>query len=353
MRRAAIIVGGWTLVVVLDSINAVLPRLYADQPADWARQLWASSTYWYSVAVFTPLFIWLVRTWPMGRGGWLKTAAVYVGALSVIAVLRYSLFVPLRQLFYAHDGDLTIAHMLKKSFFFELVSLGTVVGIVQAFEYARSLRERELRAAQLEARLSEAQLEALRSELQPHFFFNALHSVSTLMHENIEAADEMLGHLGDLLRLSLEQRRVHEIALKDELEVLEHYLKIVRIRFGDRLTIVLHADPALMHARVPVFILQPLVENAIRHGIGRRAGSGRIEVSALHAGERIALAVTDDGPGVDVDGVQEGIGLSNCRRRLEQLYGRGAELTMKNGSGQGTTVTVFVPFVEAPEATAG
>jgi len=222
-----------------------------------------------------------------------------------------------------------------------------VLGVVQAIEYGRSLRQGQLRATQLEARLAQARLEILRSELQPHFLFNALHAISALMHRNVEAADEMITHLGDLLRLSLERKSVQEVPLREELAVLEPYLSIVRIRFGDRLSINVDVDQSLLEFKVPLFLLQPLVENAIRHGIARRAGAGRIEIRARALGDFVQITVFDDGAGLSQNAIREGIGLSNTKMRLEQLYGSAAELVLKGHPESGTEVLVTIPTSRA------
>ena len=163
------------------------------------------------------------------------------------------------------------------------------------------------------------------------------------MHRNVEAADEMLAQLGDLLRLSLERKSVQEAPLREELAVLEPYLNILRIRFGDRLSICVDVDPALLDVTVPLFILQPLVENAIRHGIDRRAGAGRIDIRALAEDDSIEITVSDDGAGLSQNGLREGIGLSNIRLRLEQLYGTRGTIALEGNPESGTQVAVKIP----------
>jgi LytS/YehU family sensor histidine kinase len=218
-----------------------------------------------------------------------------------------------------------------------------VLGMVHAVEYQRSMRESQLRVSELKNSLMHARLEVLRNELQPHFLFNALHSISTLMHRNVEAADEMIAQLGDLLRLSLERKSVQEAPLREELAVLAPYLSILRIRFGDRLSIGVDVEPTLLEATVPLFLLQPLVENAIRHGIDRRAGAGRIEIRARSVDDSIEIRVADDGAGLTQNGFREGIGLSNIRLRLEQLYGARGSMSLNGNPDSGTEVAVKIP----------
>jgi two-component system, LytTR family, sensor kinase len=226
-----------------------------------------------------------------------------------------------------------------------------IVGIGQGFAYYRELRARELRTAQLEAQLLKAQLHALRAQIQPHFLFNTLHAISEIVHESPAAADRMITRLGDLLRLTLEGDGAAEVPLARELEVLGAYLEIERVRFRDRLSVRLDVDPRLLGAQVPHFVLQPLVENAIRHGLGGRRGPGAISVSAARVDRHLRLEVRDDGDGPR-PGAREGVGLGNTRARLRQLYGEDGRLDLQGGAAGGAVATVLIPLaphrVEAP-----
>jgi two-component system, LytTR family, sensor kinase len=283
----------------------------------------------------------MVRRWPLGAGRW-RNAALYLVAVPVMVLVVHAVFIPIRIL-WMHSTFAEIKARLIDSLYYVTFILTMLVGVVHAVEYRRSLRAGQLRASQLESHLAKARLEILRNELQPHFLFNALHSISTLMHRNVEAADEMLAQLADLLRLSLERKNVQEAPLREELAVLAPYLNILRIRFGDRLSIGVDVDPALLDVTVPLFLLQPLVENAIRHGIERRAGAGRIEIRARSAGDAIEIRVADDGAGLVSNGFREGIGLSNIRLRLEQIYGDRASISLQGSPESGTEVLVRVP----------
>jgi two-component system, LytTR family, sensor kinase len=213
-----------------------------------------------------------------------------------------------------------------------------------AVRYYGMYRERELRATQLEAGLAQARLDALRMQLHPHFLFNTLNSVSTLMHRDVEAADDMLAALSDLLRVALERGADQEVSLKEELDLLRRYLDIEQIRFGDRLRVTLAIEPDCLDARVPNLILQPLAENAIRHGLDPRPEPGHLQISAHRAQDKLILRVSDDGPGVTTGTpINEGVGLSNTRARLQQLYGNPEALHLHSAPG-GFTVTVTVPF---------
>jgi two-component sensor histidine kinase len=341
MRDAAVVIAIWALVAVLAAGFSTLNRIYSAQPSDWERML-ALSLFGFELnAGSTLVFLWVVRRWPLGAGRW-RYAPLYLAALLVLVAIKYAIYLPARQWWFPAPA-LQIKQHLIESLFYDGFMLAMVVGVIHAVEYQRSLREGQMRAAQLESHLTKARLEILRNELQPHFLFNALHSISTLMHRNVEAADEMLAQLADLLRLSLERKSIQEASLREELSVLEPYLNILRIRFGDRLSIGVDVDPALLDATVPLFILQPLVENAIRHGIDRRAGAGRIDIRAHAAGELIEISVADDGAGLSENGIREGIGLSNNRLRLEQLYGSRGAIALKGNPESGTEVVVRIP----------
>ena len=341
LRDAAVIVAIWTVVALLSAGFGGLNRIYSDQPPEWGRLLTMNLLAFELCIPATLVFVWAVRRWPLGAGRW-RYAPFYLGAIPVLVVLKYAIYLPIRLWWFPTPLAQIKSHLIE-SFFYEGLMLTLVVGVVHAVEYQRSVREGHLRASQLENHLTRARLEILRNELQPHFLFNALHSISTLMHRNVDAADEMLAQLGDLLRLSLERKSVHEAPLREELSVLEPYLNILRIRFGDRLSIGVDVDPALLDVTVPLFILQPLVENAIRHGIDRRAGAGRIDIRARAAGDSIEISVADDGAGLSRNGFHEGIGLSNIRMRLEQLYATRGTIALNGNPESGTEVVVRIP----------
>ncbi len=339
LRDAIVIFGIWTLIALLSTSYSVLGRLYAGEPAGWTRSLVLNLLDHDILAGLTVVLLWLVRRWPIGAGYW-RRIPMYLSAILGLAFVDCALDLSFRGWLYP---QLSRTHSLLEICFYQYFQLTMIAGVVHAVEYARSLRETRLRASQLEHRLSEARLEVLRSELQPHFLFNALHAISTLMHRNVEAADEMVTQLGDLLRLSLDTRNVQQVPLREELGVLEPYLNILRIRFGDRLTVSVDVEPGLLEVRVPLFILQPLVENAINHGISRRAGAGTIAIRARGVDDSVQITVADDGAGLESPSVAEGIGLSNTRLRLEQLYGSAGRLALKGLQGSGAEVIVTVP----------
>ncbi len=210
-------------------------------------------------------------------------------------------------------------------------------------------RSREVGASKLEAQLALANLEVLKMQLHPHFLFNTLNAVSALMHRDVDAADRMITLLSDLLRLALEDDRRHQVPLNEELDFLRSYLAIERIRFRDRLVVEIEVDPACSRALVPRLILQPLVENAIGHGIAMRSAAGRVEVHARRQGSRLEVRVWDDGPGIaDPSKLEEGVGLTNTRSRLEQMYGRDHVFELSRAPIGGLEVYLEVPFEQRP-----
>jgi LytS/YehU family sensor histidine kinase len=234
--------------------------------------------------------------------------------------------------------------------FGEMYDIWSIVVVAQAIEFYRRAQERERQAVELRERLTHARLEALRSQLQPHFLFNTLNGAATLMHTDVAAADRMLTQLSDLLRATLTPGGPQEIPLVEELELLDRYLAIMLVRFRDRLSVSVDVTPAARAALVPQFLLQPLIENALEHGIGARPGPGRLEIRAARDGDRLRITITDDGPGPDPHAVIDaGIGLANTKARLAQLYGDDQQLTLEpvdeTGGGR---VTVSLPFRAGP-----
>jgi two-component system, LytTR family, sensor kinase len=263
-----------------------------------------------------------------------------------MAVGKYAVYLRLRGAI-SNEAPPSLVDMLARSFFFEFITLASVLGMILALHYYRSVRARERREAELEGLLADARLQALSGQLRPHFLFNALHGVSTLMHRDVDAADEMLSELSALLRTTLDRDGVQEVPLDEELATARHYVEIMRARFGDRLAVEEEVDARARDALVPHFVLQPLVENAIEHGIARDPGAGRIWIRARADGGHCTLVVADDGPGPaggSEAAVREGVGLSNTRRRLAALYGPAATLTLCPAEGRGTEVIVRIPY---------
>jgi two-component system LytT family sensor kinase len=353
VRDVLLVAGAWTLVATLAALQNGLGRIYGGRSVEWGPLLLSFLADWYTCAIFTPFIVWMVRRWPPERVGWGRACVRYAGPICAMVVAKFAMLLPIRRAIEGADAG-TFAQLLVGGFFFEFLALGSVLAIALALHYYRGVRERERRAAELEALLADARLHALTGQLRPHFLFNALHGVSTLMHRDVEAADEMLSELSALLRATLERDGVQEVPLDEELATARHYVEIMRVRFGDRLVVAEEIDPRARKALVPHLVLQPLVENAVEHGIAQDPGAGRIWIRARAEDGHCTLTVADDGPGPaggSEAAVREGIGLTNTRRRLAQLYGPAATLTLQPRREGGTEVVIRLPY-RAAEADA-
>lgn len=300
--------------------------------------------------VFFPVR-WLVGRLPLTRTAWPRRLPGYLLALLVCGAFSTTLMWGLRSLLYPwaglerYDyGTMPLRYLMElplQAIWFTFLVIG-----LHGYAALAKARERELRAAQLEGSLARAQLRNLRLQLQPHFLFNALNTISATMYDDPAAADEMLDQLAELLRASLRTAQSDEVSLAEELSLLDRYLAIMRARFGERLTVALDLDPEASAALVPSLLLQPLVENAIRHGNAERAGRGTVAVRSRKEGGRLVLEVEDDGPG-DPGAAPDrppGIGLAATAERLRLLYGDGQSFTAGNAPGGGFLVRASLPF---------
>jgi signal transduction histidine kinase len=339
----------------LQAYNYV--SLFTDHEQPFLTLLALNLTYWYGWAVLVPGMVWMARRYRFERHVWPRSAAMHAVAVIVFtathAVLATSSRVAVMTLLAGRETEWWPAfrELFFLNFDWEMMTYWAVVGLSQALDYQRESQERTLTAAQLQTRLAEAQLQALQRQLHPHFLFNTLHTISALIHRDPESADDMLARLSDLLRLTLDRIGTQQLTLKEELDFLRKYLEIEQTRFGDRLQVHMDIEPGTLDAAVPNLLLQPLVENALRHGIGPKIGGGRLEVSARRDGDRLSLVVHDDGRGVTADKLNAfntGVGLRNTRSRLEHLYGDNHRFDFRPVPGGGLDVTIVIPFtVEA------
>jgi sensor histidine kinase YesM len=243
--------------------------------------------------------------------------------------------------------------MFFNNFDWEMMTYWAIVGVSHALTYQSEAQDRALRTSQLETHLVEARLQALQRQLQPHFLFNTLNTISALMHRDVNAADDMIAKLSDLLRISLYNVGVQEIPLNQELDFLSKYLEIEQTRFRDRLTVVFDVQPETLDALVPNLVLQPLVENAIKHGIGPRAAPGQIQIRSRRLGSMLELEIKDNGVGLSAARLTDfnrGIGLGNTRSRLQHLYGSSHRFEFRQPPGGGLSVLIAIPLVELSEA---
>ncbi|MCI0642413.1 MAG: histidine kinase [Gemmataceae bacterium] len=304
-------------------------------------------------ALFTMGVFWLCRHFPFGQGRTLRNLAVHVVACLVFAFLQTVALVYALEFIRQDIPRPTITANVLEYFFLansqqNVFFYWTILAVSHVLQYYRRFREREIRSSQLEAKLAQTQLQILKMQLHPHFLFNTLNAISALIHQDVELADRMIARLGDLLRATLENASKQEVPLKEELDFIEPYLEIEKARLGDRLNVKMSIDPAALGAQVPNLILQPLVENAIRHGIAARAEPGRIDIEARRDNGALHLAVTDDGPGLKSPSpASQGIGLANTQARLEKLFGAEQRFELSNGPGRGFRVGITIPFRES------
>jgi len=309
--------------------------------------------YWYSWACITPGILWLSRKCPFDRATWKAAFPVHIAGVFVATLLHVTLNVASRMAIYWAIGesvDTWLAEaqqMFILNFDWEMMTYWSIVGLAHALRYHYEARARELNAAQLETRLVEAQLHTLQRQMQPHFLFNTLNTVSALMHRDVEAADAMISRLSDLLRMSLQRVGVQEVPLAEELDFLSKYLEIEQTRFRDRLTVVFDVQSDTLDALVPNLLLQPLVENAIKHGIAPRPTPGQIAVRARRSGALLELDVQDNGVGLSAARLTDfnrGVGLSNTRSRLEHLYGSLHRFEFRQPAEGGLLVCIAIPM---------
>ena len=319
-------------------------------PLPWGSVLAEGLGLWSLWAVVWVLVDVAARRWPLGQQPWRLRLALYTAAGFAIAGLKLVWDYPWICGFYCpHPETLTFGKFLLMGFadvFAEyIVIYWTMVGVSHALGYYGKYREREVQAARLETDLARARLGLLKSQLHPHFLFNTLNAISALVHTDPEAADRMVARLGDLLRLALDDFDVQEAPLSRELEAVRAYLEIEQARLGPRLRVRLDVAPDAAGACVPTFLLQTLVENAVRHGVAPRSTPGHVQVRAWREDDRLRLEVRDDGPGLPPE-PRGGVGLANTRARLIHLYGPRQRLEVCNDPRGGCVAGITLPYRE-------
>jgi sensor histidine kinase YesM len=362
-RTPVLIVGFWTLLGLLESSKAYVAEqlrgpgsLPPGIPTGWIAALVGNMPWWLLWAVLTPVVFGLARRFRLDGGRWPVSAVVHLGAAMALSLVHLVVVGALYYYTTTQGGPVgsvarQVQNIVDAYLVLDVMTYSAVVGAWYVLEFARRVREREVTALQLEARaasletqMAEARLSALRMELNPHFLFNALNGISGLIRRgDSTVAVETIARLGDLLRAALDQSQSHEVPLERELEFLDLYLAIERARFPDRLGVELDVEPAARAERVPAFILQPIVENAVRHGIAPLTGPGCIRISASVRGAALVVEVSDTGPGFARAAREGGIGLANTRARLAQMYGGAGRLGIESPPGGGAIVTVTVP----------
>ena len=303
--------------------------------------------------LLTPAIVWLDRRLPYSGRALGRRLAAHILASIVFTEIYFYVFTTMRALMgVAPWSSLRISQLFSPAVIgwqiWCWLIYWIILGGIQAYQYYQRYMNSELRLERLEHSYSEARLNALRMQLDPHFLFNALNTISSHVERDPKLTRRMIEHLGDLLRMSLESKDRQEVPLAEELAFLEHYLEIQKIRFGDQLRVVMDIAPEVKYAAVPSMFIQPLVENAIRHGISRRASGGTIVVRAKHLGDRLEVRVIDDGVGLPLGWKieeAEGLGLSITRQRIDGLHPNGASrFVVRNRKEGGTEVDVSLPL---------
>jgi two-component system, LytTR family, sensor kinase len=349
-RVQAVLSTRWSLFVLSLTVLSLFTALHLwmlyrlRAPIGWQEAVLSGFATWSPWLVLGPGLFWLSQRFPVEPSRWVLSLAVHAPAGVVFAVLHGLLRSTISP--WVDPEPVPVTRIIVGEMLLMYMAYLAFVAVDQAVQNYRRFSERELRASQLESKLAQAQLEVLRMQLHPHFLFNTLHAISTLIHRDPEAADDMLTQLSDLLRMTLDNIGVQEVSLREELEFLRRYLDIQQMRFQDRLRVTIDAPSDTLDARVPNQALQPIVENAIRHGLDGRAGGGAIEIRARGTDSMLQVSVRDDGPGLRADGRPanpDGIGLANTRARLQQLYGPLATLDLTNHARGGMVVTLLIP----------
>jgi signal transduction histidine kinase len=323
---------------------------------------------WYLWAAWTPAIIWLSHRYPFHQEKWLRSLFAHLACNLVFSFFVFSVTIPIYLWVYPAARSPNFSFWLwvqgRANIYMVLYFwiYWAILGAILSVQYYHQFRDRELKASRLQTQLAEAQLQVLRMQLHPHFLFNTLNAISALLHKDIDKADMMIARLGELLRATLENAGIQEVPLRQELGFIQAYLEIEKARLGDRLQVRMDIDPDAMDVEVPNFLLQPLVENAVRHGIAPLARVGRIDICVRLENGALRLEIQDNGPGLSPEQqahekasgkiagtLRRGVGIANTRARLQQLYGQHHRFVMENGPTQGLTVTLLIPAQQEAE----
>ncbi|MGH8147192.1 MAG: sensor histidine kinase [Rhodanobacteraceae bacterium] len=348
MKTIAAAFGFWTLLALWFGFSRGLAEISEGYPPTWERMLiWSFTNYWLWM-LLVPLVAWLGRN--TANRDWRRFCLVHIPAGFVVALaqvlVRISVF---WELCGPREPSVhTLGQYLQNEFVYNfslaVLTYWIILAVLRGMESRRHLRDERLRSARLETELVQSQLQALRMQLRPHFLFNTLNAISALALADPSQAKLMIARLSDLLRLTLEEHQSQQVPLSRELEFLRCYLDIQQIRFRDRLHTHIDAAEDTLDAVVPSMILQPLAENALRHGLLAKTTRGSLVVTARRDGDYLHVRLDDDGLGLPPEGVVEGIGLNNTRARLNVLFGTTARLELYARKRGGTRVDLRVPF---------
>jgi sensor histidine kinase YesM len=354
LQRILIFSAGWILLVFLFSgLNILYQPLRQDRPFEW-KYFFLWQALFYSWAILSPLIVFFAKRFRFRKRNWWRLLPVHLIAAIVFLLLHALIFVNVHKIvepakvaefggFLAYTLRLTanVTHLLMYCF---------LLSSIYMVDFYRHFQAEQLKSSELKAALATSQLNALKMQIHPHFLFNTLNSISALMHKDVQAADKMVARLGDFLRMTLENSGDREVSLKQEMDFVGRYLEIESVRFQDRLVVKMNIDPETLAARVPNLILQPIVENAIKHGISQQESVESLIISSKRHGDRLQIRVEDTGPGLPPSNENGkgsktvGIGLANTRARLAHLYEENYRFEIKNSVPHGVIVTLEIPF---------
>jgi len=335
--RWLVILAVWTVLGLLSAAQHIAFFVYSDRSFSAGAVFARTMLDWYTCGVFTPLIFKVAYRFRLDRPDWPRALPVHVLACAVFIVAKFALFLPAARLVGLLPERIIIAEWLYGDSFALTLAYASVVGASYAYDYY-------VTTTRLESRLARVQLDALRSQLHPHFLFNALNALSTLVHRDAAAADRMILELSELLRRGLAEETAAEVTLASELAFVRRYVGIMQLRFGDRLNVEYDVAADTLDALVPNMVLQPLVENALVHGVGRVTGPGQLLIRAQDDGGVLTLQVRDNGPGLHGSARTERIGLRNTRLLLEQLYGEKHSIAIENVRPTGVVASVRLPL---------
>ncbi len=351
LRALLVGFGAFLAVGLVETTQIAVSITQAGKPTSWWSVGSYNLIYWSLAGLLTPLVAWLAGLLPLtGERRW-RHGTIHFVLVAGFGLLHIALYIGIRVLVGEVSAEKLRAMIFKTvtgNMDREALIYGVILAVVTARDYYRGLRVQERRQAELRASLSEARLESLKMQLQPHFLFNAMHGVSTLIKrgDGSQAHDALL-RLSDFLRLTLEDTDHHEVPLERECEVLEAYLQVQQVRYGDDLVLECRIEPECRNVLVPHLLLQPLAENSLRHGLGAGAGPGRLVLDARRVGNRLQMDLSDNGRGLP-ERITEGRGLANVRARLGHLHPDDHRCELRNGEAGGAVVHLDLPWRTAP-----
>lgn len=347
--KIILLIGLPALLTIISTGQQYVFAITQPSVESWRVSLVYAAIEWYSWAVIAPLIVKLCDKFPIDRQHfihriWIHFVCAPVFSFIQLTILTYGWqwLAPVQ--YKAISYSAMFVTMFSRKFHIGVLIYGAICGVIYAFQAYGKFRDETLKRSQLTEELTRAQLDLLKMQIDPHFLFNTLNTITAMIRTDPRAAELMITRLGDLLRLTLEKDGKLEVRLSEEMEFIDRYLEIEQTRFYDRLTIEKSLDKQLMNALIPNMILQPIVENAVHHGITQRIGAGIIRISAEHKNNQLRIAISDDGKGFPTESVKNGIGIANTRARLERMYGDKHHFEIRHPESGGAEVLISIPY---------